>query len=179
MGKPPLYFQTGEVPQTYQADSSHEPPPRRNDHTFLAGLANAVATLALVYFAVDNYSHRIRLEKTAEELASINLKTLQLQEAQYVAARKKRDFQILQERKEMAKRSMRMGLHIALLRKQLEDHGVEPATIEEALKQFEQLVRVDNLIKNVLSQNLWIDDGSELKQYLPDYQEYDKKKADK
>lgn len=145
----------------------------------LTGIANALATLALVYFALDNYLNRIKLEKTNEELVTINLKTLQLQEANHQASRKKRDIQTLQERKDMAKRDMKMALHIALLSKQLKEANIDPAKIDDVIREYEQSVKIDNSIRNILSQSLWLDDNSELKPYLPNVHEYDKKQGDK
>ena len=73
---------------------------------------------------------------------------------------RKRDLQILQERKDQDKRNFKMGLHIAFLRKQLVDLGADPVDIETAIKEFEKSVRADNSIKNVSGQSLWLDDKS-------------------
>lgn len=115
---------------------------------------------ALAYFAIDNYTNRIKLEKLNIETTAINLKTLQAQQANFLNARKKRDLQILQERKDQDKRNFKMGLHIAFLRKQLVDLGADPVDIETAIKEFEKSVRADNSIKNVSGQSLWLDDKS-------------------
>lgn len=61
--------------------------------------------------------------------------------------RKKRDLAMLQERREVAKRDFKMGLHIAMLRKQLLDAGMKPVDLEEAVKEFENSVKADNSIK--------------------------------
>ena len=151
----------------------------KQGESMLTGIANALATLALVYFALDNYLNRIKLEKANEELVTINLKTLQLQEANHQAARKKRDMNTLQERKDRAKRDMKMALHIALLTKQLEEANIPPAKIDDVIREYEQSVKIDNSIRNILSQSLWLDDNSELKPYLPNVHEYDKKLGEK
>lgn len=67
---------------------------------------------------------------------------------------------MLQERREVAKRDFKMGLHIAMLRKQLLDAGMKPVDLEEAVKEFENSVKADNSIKNVTGQYLWLDDKS-------------------
>ena len=53
-----------------------------------------------------------------------------------------------------------MSLHIAMLRKQLMDLGVSPIELDLAIKEFEKSVKLDNSIKNVTGQYLWLDDSS-------------------
>lgn len=123
-------------------------------------LSSLLAMAALAYFAVDNYTERLKLEKLHAETTAINLKALQIQQANFSANSKTRDLQILQERKENAKRSFKMSLHIALLRKQLIELGYDPIELEAAIKEFEKNVRADNSSKNVMAQFLWLDDSS-------------------
>ncbi|CUM49945.1 unnamed protein product [Debaryomyces tyrocola] len=196
-GTPPLNFgNPNYIPPTYnetispsQPINPANPPPNGNippsfhdtaarNHKSLKDFTSFLAMCALAYFAIDNYTNRIKLEKLNIETTAINLKTLQAQQANFLNARKKRDLQILQERKDQDKRNFKMGLHIAFLRKQLVDLGADPVDIETAIKEFEKSVRADNSIKNVSGQSLWLDDKSPLKLYLPDAHDYDKKKIE-
>lgn len=138
-------------------------------------ITSLLSMCALTYIAVDNYTNRIKLEMASVEIAAINQRTLQSQKIQFINTLKKRDLQILQERREMDRRNFKMSLHIALLRKQLLDSGISPLEIESAVKEFEKNVRIDNSSRNVSGQALWLDDGSELKSFTPDCHEYDKK----
>lgn len=47
-----------------------------------------------------------------------------------------------------------------MLRKQLMDLGVSPIELDLAIKEFEKSVKLDNSIKNVTGQYLWLDDSS-------------------
>lgn len=115
---------------------------------------------ALAYLAIDNYSERVKIEKLHHDTTAINLKALQVQQLNYAQERKKRDLVMLQERREVAKRDFKMGLHIAMLRKQLLDAGMKPVELDEAIKEFENSVKADNSLKNVSGQYLWLDDKS-------------------
>jgi hypothetical protein len=179
-GPPPLNFgNPNYIPPTYNETVSSPPqpinpsgpppngqiPPSFHDtaarnHKSLKDFTSFLAMCALAYFAIDSYTNRIKLEKLNIETTAINLKTLQAQQANFLNARKKRDLQILQERKDQDKRNFKMGLHIAFLRKQLVDLGADPVDIETAIKEFEKSVRADNSIKNVSGQSLWLDDKS-------------------
>ncbi|CAI5756595.1 unnamed protein product [Candida verbasci] len=137
-------------------------------------ITTLIAMLALAYIAIDNYTSRIKIEKLHQETTAINLKALQIQQLNYQKDKKARDLQILKERKEVAKRSFKMSLHIAMLRKQLKELGVDPIELDKVVNEFEKTVKVDNSMKNVSGQYLWIDDSSEYKNELPDPMEYDK-----
>ncbi|KAK6457671.1 uncharacterized protein RJT20DRAFT_125483 [Scheffersomyces xylosifermentans] len=142
------------------------PPPSNSEternNSSLKEITSLFAMCTLAYFAIDNYLNRVKLEKLSIETTTINLKTLQIQQANFVNARKKRDLQILQERRDSAKRDFKMGLHIALLRQQLEELGVEPRDINTAITEFEKNVKADNSVKNVSGQALWLDDSSRM-----------------
>lgn len=119
-----------------------------------------IAMFALAYIAIDNYTERIRLEKLHNETSAINLKALQIQQLNHQREKKQKDLTLLQERREIAKRDFKMSLHIAMLRKQLMDLGVSPIELDLAIKEFEKNVKLDNSIKNVTGQYLWLDDSS-------------------
>lgn len=180
--KPPSHFNSGEVPQTYSYNShgnqyGHSPPPppqssaqssppqqssaSSNKHEgSIREITSLLAMFALAYLAIDNYTERVKIEKLHHDTTAINLKALQVQQINYAQERKKRDLAMLQERREVAKRDFKMGLHIAMLRKQLLDAGMKPVDLEEAVKEFENSVKADNSIKNVTGQYLWLDDKS-------------------
>lgn len=180
-GAPPQHFgNPNQIPPTFNesvsgptptnigpAPNSSQIPPSLHQSSskrdkIVREFTSFLAMCALAYFAIDNYTNRIRLEKLNIETTAINLKTLQAQQANFLNARKKRDLQILQERKDQDKRNFKMGLHVAFLRKQLVDLGVDPVDIDTAVKEFEKSVRADNSIKNVSGQSLWLDDKSRM-----------------
>ncbi|GMG53207.1 unnamed protein product [Ambrosiozyma monospora] len=63
----------------------------------------------------------------------------------------------------------RMQMHIALLKKQLEDQGMDPVEVSTALDMFEDEIKMENSKQGI---NLWIPSGSSMKSYLPDAHEY-------
>lgn len=152
-------------------------PPFSNDERPLRDIGLFLAIGALAYFALDNYGNRMKLERLVKETTAINLKTLQIQQKNFLNARKQKDLQVLQERRDQNKRNFKMSLHIALLRKQLIEAGLTPIDIEKVVSEFEKNVKADNSIKNVSGQALWLDDSSPLKSHLPDPHDYDNKKV--
>mgnify|MGYP004711223449 CR=1 FL=1 len=63
----------------------------------------------------------------------------------------------------------KLQMHIALLRKQLHDNNIDPISIDEAIRQFEENVKIDIVSNKV---ELWIPGESEVKKYVPDTHEY-------
>ncbi|KAI5953943.1 creD [Candida margitis] len=200
--RPPSHFSSGEIPQTYNINSTttgHSSPPptptttatsppsstlqqpstSNNHEGSIREVTGLLAMFALAYLAIDNYTERIKIEKLHHDTTAINLKALQVQQLNHAQERKKRDLVMLQERREVAKRDFKMGLHIAMLRKQLLDAGMKPVDLDDSIKEFEKSVKADNSIKNVTGQYLWLDDKSEFKPYLPDTMEYDKNRKSK
>lgn len=184
--QPPSHFTKGaKVPPSYdeisvsdhqQPPAATTPPSAKNDRS-LRELTLLVAMFTLGYIAVDNYVNRMKLEKLNSETTAINLKTLQVQQANFLQARKKKDLQMLQERKDNQKRNFKMALHVAFLRHQLIQLGHDPIAIDKVINEYEKSVKIDNSLKNVTGQSLWINDDSELKNYLPDVHDYDKKNS--
>ena len=158
----------------HQQPPATTPPSPKNDVS-LRELTLLVAMFTLGYIAVDNYVNRMKLEKLNSETTAVNLKTLQVQQANFLQARKKKDLQMLQERKDNQKRNFKMALHVAFLRHQLIQLGHDPIAIDKVINEYEKSVKIDNSLKNVTGQSLWINDDSELKNYLPDVHDYDKK----
>lgn len=67
----------------------------------------------------------------------------------------------------------KMQMHIALLREQLLEAGIDPVTIDNAINKFEDEVKVDVSGNTV---ELWVPGESKLKSLIPDPHEYNKKK---
>ncbi|ODV94172.1 hypothetical protein PACTADRAFT_51055, partial [Pachysolen tannophilus NRRL Y-2460] len=122
----------------------------------LKNLASGLALLALIYFAVDNYqmSKQLRLEIFENNIK--NLKNIQLLQQNFNNYQRKRELQILQERKKLMQRELKMSFHIAVLRKQLIDHGIDPVEVDTAIAQFEKNVKVENSVSNVTGQSFWV-----------------------
>ncbi|OVF08632.1 hypothetical protein EJF18_30511 [Clavispora lusitaniae] len=156
-------------PSDSEYSQEHQPSTRS-----LRDLSSVIAMFTLAYLAVDNYSNRVKLEKLNAETTAINLKTIQLQQQNFLNARKQQDLQMLNERLEISKRCFKMALHIALLRKQLADMGVEPAEISQVIQEFERHVKINNSVQNLTGSAMWLEDSSPLNKYLPNYREYDK-----
>lgn len=126
----------------------------------------------MAYLAVDNYKSRVKIEKVSQETAAINMKTLQLQQQSFTGAIKKQELRIHNERLVMSKRCFKMALHIAMLRKQLEDLGADPTSIEQLTTEFENSVKMSNSGPGSF---MWLDENSVYKSDLPDYRDYDRK----
>lgn len=155
-------------------DHDHSFTPARPDRPFRE-LLTLLAMFTLAYLALDNYAGRIKLEKLNNETSAINVKTLQLQQQNFLNTRKQQELRMLRERVDVTKRCYKMALHIAMLRKQLEDLGAKPADITQVILEFELNVRMNNSVQNLTGQAIWLDDASPLTGYVPDYREYDRK----
>lgn len=132
-----------------------------------------ISLIALTYFAVDNYNERLKLQAKLNDQV---IKSQQMQEVymrQINAQRKKRELQILHERKTVLQRQMKMTLHIAMLRKQLIELGQSPVSIEAILQEYAKSIKMENSISNVSGTALWVTDDCAFKPYLPNGREYD------
>lgn len=67
----------------------------------------------------------------------------------------------------------KMQMHIALLRQQLLESGIEPVKIDEAIQRFQEDVKVDITANSV---ELWVPGEKEIKRLIPDPHEYNKRK---
>lgn len=141
----------------------------------LRELAVLLTMLTLSFFAVDNYINRIKLEKMINEATIINFKTLKVQQANFNTAQKRKNLQIISERRDNAKKFARMGLHIALLREQLIELGHNPVDINTVLQEYEKNVRVNTSLANVNDQAVYLVDDSRLKEHFPSIHDYEKK----
>lgn len=171
---PPTYFANpGSVPTQF-GEPAEPPVPERSKDRPLRDISMLLAVFTLAYLALDNYSGRLKLEKLQQETTAINLKTLQLQQQNFLNTRKQHELNMLRERMNTSKRCFKMALHIAMLRKQLEDLGAQPKEVVDVIAEFEQNVKINNSIQNLTGQALWLEDGSAYKGIVPDYHQYDK-----
>lgn len=173
---PPSYFSNpSSLPDPYGKLPQPDPNESKDESQLkLRELSSVLAMFTLAYLAVDNYSSRIKLEKLNAETTAINLKTIQLQQQNFLNTRKQQEAQLLKERVDISKRCFKMALHIALLRQQLVDLGVDPVTIDSVVQEFERNVRMSNSQLNVTGHSIWMDDSSPLSKHLPNYREYDR-----
>lgn len=187
--RPPTHFSNpNSLPSQFgdpEPEAQHEFPgsqelkpdlaPNAPKDRLLKDLSTLLGMFALAYLALDNYSNRVKLEKLNQETTAINLKTLQLQQQNFVHARKQQDLKMLQERVDVSKRCFRMAMHIAMLRAQLVELGVKPVDINDVVAEFEKNVRINNSVQNLTGHAMWLDEASEYSGQLPDYREYDRK----
>lgn len=75
----------------------------------------------------------MQLEQKATEHSVAQMKSLAVAQNNFNNQRKKRELQVLNERKMTQKREMKMVYHIALLRKQLIEVGVKPGEYHPAI----------------------------------------------
>lgn len=162
-------LQGSQTSQGSQGTNDDIPPPNLRS---MKDFALVFATITMAYLSVDNYKSRVKIEKVSHETAAINMKTLQLQQQSFTGAIKKQELRIHNERVVMSKRCFKMALHIAMLRKQLEDLGADPTTIDQLTTEFENSVKMSNTGPGSF---MWLDENSVYKSDLPDYRDYDRK----
>lgn len=133
----------------------------------------AIAVGTLCFLAIDNYRARNELQAQVEQDRVKLAESHEFLTRQTNAARKKRELQILNERKTTKMREMKLALHIAMLRAQLQEHGIEPRSIEECALEYARSVKMDNSISNVSGTALWVNDDSSLKGLMPNPREYE------
>ncbi|SSD59465.1 uncharacterized protein SCODWIG_01226 [Saccharomycodes ludwigii] len=177
--KPPSYFSysssdsTPNAPHIYTGTGNASNNVRKSFLEF----AMVISVVALSFFAIDNYRSRLQLEAKLQNLIFEQTKQHELYTKQVNGIRRKRELQILNERKSIQIREMKMALHIALLRKQLIENGItDPISIDEVLKEYGDKVMMENSISNISGTHLWLNgDEQILKKYLPNVREYDLK----
>ena len=163
---PPTYFGSlRHSPQPVHHPIAHyNAPPKEPRRKPFLELATVISVLALSFFAIDNYRARLMLEIKLEEQTLLARQAQDLITRQTSAQRKKRELQILNERKLVQTRQMKVALHVAMLRKQLLDAGVDPVTIQDAVQEYHRTVKMENSISNVSGTRLWVTDDSPSKQ---------------
>lgn len=93
----------------------------------IRGICMIISILTISYFAIDNYRVRVTLESKILEQSMNHMKSLAITQNNFNQQRRKRDTQILNERRNAQKREMKMVYHISMLRKQLIDAGLKPS----------------------------------------------------
>ncbi|AMD21431.1 HER152Wp [Eremothecium sinecaudum] len=169
---PPSYFNAPPAPSPFTQRVPQQQPASGFRRQYFE-VALVIAVTCLTYFAVDNYIARIDAQEKSEKLIMESQRMQDLLTRQLSAARKKRELQILNERKNNQIRQMKLQLHIAMLRKQLLDNNVQPIRIQEVVHDYERYVRMENSISNVSGTSLWVTDDSPFKAHVPNVREYD------
>lgn len=126
-------------------------------------------TMLLGYFAYDNYKGRLKLEKVVKDTNALSAKALQQQLREFAEARQRHLVAMMKLTRAQNRVMLKMSIHIAMLRKQLEEAGLEPAQIDKVVEEFQSSVRVLMVNGN---ETLWLDDASPYKQYLPSVRDY-------
>ncbi|KAM9924924.1 hypothetical protein OXX80_011065 [Metschnikowia pulcherrima] len=174
----PLQYGVDKVQESAQGSAQHHDQlggASATERRPLRDLSSFLAMATLAYFALDNYQGRVKAEKLNQETTAINVKTLQMQQQNFLNAQKQRDLRILKERSDVSKRCFKMAMHIAILKKQLQDLGVDPKEIAEVSEEFDKHVKVSNSAQNLTGNVIWLTDETEYKGLMPDYREYDRK----
>ncbi|CCH44878.1 hypothetical protein BN7_4447 [Wickerhamomyces ciferrii] len=145
-------------------------------------LSIVLSILALSYFAVDNYRTRIGLEAKIMEQSMTHMKSLAITQNNFNNQRRKRDLQLINERKNIQKREMKMVYHISMLRKQLIDAGLKPGmfTLYQSSNSWNTLLtltlaEIDQAIEE-FEKNVKMEYSLTMKAYVPNIHDYDSKK---
>lgn len=138
-------------------------------------LAFLVLSGTLCYIAYDSYTSKAALQKEYLQYTKEQQKAMGLAQILFNNLRKKRELQIFNEKAVVQKREMKMALHIGLLRKQLQEAGIEPVAISKAIEEFEKNVKMDMSSVNISGMRLWLEDGADISAYVPDAHVYDTK----
>jgi hypothetical protein len=80
------------------------------------------------------------LETKQKDLSIKHIRALATTQNNFNNLRKKRDLQLLNERKNTQKREMKMAYHISMLRKQLIDAGLKPGKYSSGMNTLNSLL---------------------------------------
>ncbi|VEU20292.1 DEKNAAC101095 [Brettanomyces naardenensis] len=182
---PPSYFRNGtEPPRTYdqlQAAQFPNPPggpksspqydnesPVQKYKEISKGVAYLSIAGALIYILLDL---KDQLDKAKKQVtfSRKNQKEMLIQMQSY---KKKVAQSAIKNTQKHTIIEGKMQMHIALLRQQLIDSGLDPVSIDEALDEFDERVRMATTGNSV---TLWVPGESKLKSLIPDPNEYSKK----
>lgn len=136
---------------------------------FCMGIAYLGVGTCVIFFIFDQYE-RLDVSERQMQMMKKKQKELVSQMQTYktklnkIAAENAKKNVILQGK---------MQMHIALLREQLLEAGIDPVTISNAIDKFEEEVKIDVAGNKV---ELWVPGESKLKSLIPDPHEYNKKK---
>jgi len=132
------------------------------------GFAYIALTGTLIYILVDQ---RTQIDKYKQQL-SITRKAQKEMILQMQRYKKKIAADTVKKTQRHTMTEGKMQMHIALLRQQLKDHQVDPVTVEQALDEFNDKVRMTTTKTSV---TLWVPGESNLKSLIPDPNEYVKR----
>lgn len=128
---PPIYFGGNSRPKTLDEvnhstsiDPAKEPQPNRTGGFKDVVLSLSLLSLSLVLF--NMYQSLSEAQQTNEKLKMATIKSINGMKVNLNNYKRKQELQILQERKKLAQREWKMSLHIAMLRQQLVQKGLDP-----------------------------------------------------
>lgn len=176
---PPSYFKNGSQPKTYNeikqqtphddginSQYSHYEPPKSMKYLAICtSIAYLTIAGALIYVLIDQRKQVKRYRKQLI-ITKKSQKEMLIQTQHY---KKKLTMNATKTAKNQAVIQGKMQVHIALLRQQLIDQGLDPVTIDKALKVFEEQVKMTTTGAAV---TLWIPGESNMKSLIPDPNEY-------
>lgn len=135
---------------------------------FFRGLAYIALTGTLIYILADQ---RKQLDRYKKQLA-ITRKAQKEMILQMQKYKKKIAADTVKKTQRHTMTEGKMQMHIAILRQQLKDHNVEPVTVDQALDEFNDKVKMTTTKTSV---TLWVPGESSLKSLIPDPNEYAKR----
>lgn len=160
---PPSQFNVGTTPppQYHLANQPTLRPSSTGKGLSIHELVSLLGMCTLAYLALDNYNTRVTLEKAAASKHAQLVKVSRSNQALVLAERKKRhQIETIRNKKE-TRRSLRMATHIALLRKQLVEAGLDPISIDQSLHEFKNsAMQAPDELTGLLK--MWISDNSRM-----------------
>lgn len=136
---------------------------------FCKGMAYLGIGMATMFFLFDQYE---RLDESERQMKMMKKKQADLVAQMQNYKSKLKKVAIDNARQNVITQG-KMQMHIALLRKQLEDLGVEPTDIDAAVEEFEHTIKIDVVGNRV---ELWVPGENDIKRLIPDPHEYNKKR---
>lgn len=141
----------------------------RSYKDFCMGMAYLGIGTGVIFFIFDQHE---RLDESERQMTMMKKKQKELV-VQMQNYKNKLSKIAVENAKKNVMLQGKMQMHIALLREQLLDIGIDPVTIDIAIDKFEQEVKIDIASNTV---ELWVPGESKLKSLIPDPHEYTKKK---
>ncbi|KAK9473551.1 uncharacterized protein V1510DRAFT_414346 [Dipodascopsis tothii] len=112
-------------------------------------------------------------EEKAQQLAAMLSQNATTHQMKFTQFRQQHDSALQRERREREKIDMAVLVHVAMLRKQLVEAGIEPAGVDEAATEFQRAVRMDSsAASSGLGSSYYVATDSAVKAYIPDIHEY-------
>lgn len=136
---------------------------------FCKGMAYIGIGMATLFFLFDQYE---RLDESEKQMKMMKKKQAELVAQMQNYKNKLKKVAIDNARQNVITQG-KMQMHIALLRKQLEDLGVDPIDIDTAVQEFEHSIKIDIVGNRV---ELWVPGENDIKRLIPDPHEYNKKR---